>query len=156
MNQNLVSIEFSPAELDAIDGALAVLEAKLDRLIVLSPEQRHQALKMGDKSEAFCRQTEMVLRQNPGMVPGDFSLEEYRLDLAALDALRPRLQRLRTLTDRADDTELALGSDIMSASYDGYALAKVGGKGTALDTLKEAMQTRLSRKPHTSPDTPAA
>ena len=155
MNQNLVSIEFSPAELDAIDGALAVLEAKLDRLIVLSPEQRHQALKMGDKSEAFCRQTEMVLRQNPGMVPGDFSLEEYRLDLAALDALRPRLQRLRTLTDRADDTEVALGSDIISAALVGYTLAKVAGKGTALDTLKDAMQTRLSRKPR-KPGTPAA
>lgn len=69
---------------------------------------------------------------------------------------RLRLQRLRTLTDRADDTALALGSDIMSASCDGYALAKVGGKGTALDTLNEAMQTRLSRKPHTPPDTPAA
>ena len=155
MNQNLVSIEFSPAELDAIDGALAVLEAKLDRLIVLSPEQRHQALKMGDKSEAFCRQTEMVLRQNPGMVPGDFSLEEYRLDLAALDALRPRLQRLRTLTDRADDTELALGSDILSASLDGYALIKVIGQGTGLDTLKAAMKTRLARKPR-KPADPAA
>ena len=155
MNQNLVSLEFSPAELDAIDGALAVLEAKLDRLIVLSPEQRHQALKMGDKSEAFCRQTEMVLRQNPGMVPGDFSLEEYRLDLAALDALRPRLQRLRTLTDRADDTELALGSDILSASLDGYALTKVIGQGTGLDTLKAAMKTRLARKSR-KPADPAA
>ena len=155
MNQDLVAIEFSPADLDAIDGALAVLEAKLDRLIVLTPEQRHKALKMGDKSEVFCRQTEMVLRQNPGMVPGDFSLEEYRLDLAALDALRPRLQRLRTLTDRADDTELALGSDILSASLDGYALTKVFGKGTSLDTLKAAMKTRLARKPR-KPADPAA
>ena len=155
MNQNLVSIEFSPAELDAIDGALAVLEAKLDRLIVLTPEQRHKALKMGDKSEVFCRQTEMVLRQNPGIVPGNFDLAGLQQDIVAIDALRPRLQRLRTLTDRADDTELALGSDILSASLDGYALAKVGGKGTALDTLKEAMQTRLSRKPR-KPGTPTA
>ena len=155
MNQDLVAIEFSPADLDAIDGALAVLEAKLDRLIVLTPEQRHKALKMGDKSEVFCRQTEMVLRQNPGMVPGDFSLDDYRLDLAALDALRPRLQRLRTLTDRADDTELALGSDILSASLDGYALTKVIGQGTGLDTLKAAMKTRLARKPR-KPADPAA
>ena len=155
MNQDLVAIEFSPADLDAIDGALAVLEAKLDRLIVLTPEQRHKALKMGDKSEVFCRQTEMVLRQNPGMVPGDFSLDDYRLDLAALDALRPRLQRLRALTDRADDTELALGSDIMSAALDGYRFAKIAGKGTALDSLKEAMQVRLSRKPR-DPGKPAA
>ena len=155
MNQDLVAIEFSPADLDAIDGALAVLEAKLDRLIVLTPEQRHKALKMGDKSEVFCRQTEMVLRQNPGMVPGDFSLEEYRLDLAALDALRPRLQRLRTLTDRADDTELALGSDIMCAALDGYHFAKIAGKGTALDLLREAMRVRLSRRSR-DPGKPAA
>ena len=155
MNQNLVSIEFAPADLDAIDGALAVLEAKLDALITLTADQRRKAIKMGDRSEVFCRQTEMVLRQNPGIVPGNFDFIGFQQDIVALDALRPRLQRLRTLTDRADDTVLALGSDIMSASYDGYALAKVGGKGTALDTLKEAMQTRLSRKPQ-SPDKPEA
>ena len=147
MSQNLVSITFTPADLDIIDGALAVLEAKLDALVTLSADERRKAVKMGDKSEVFCRQTELVLRQNPGIVPGNFDLAEYQQDIAALDALRPRLQRLRTLTNRADDTELALGSDIMSASYDGYALAKVGGKGTALETLKNAMQTRLSRKP---------
>ena len=59
------------------------------------------------------------------------------------------------LTDRADDTELALGSDIMSAALDGYRFAKIAGKGTALDSLKEAMQVRLSRKPR-DPGKPAA
>ena len=155
MTQNLVAIEFSQADLDAIDGALATLEAKLDVLVTLTAEQRRKAVKMGDKSEVFCRQTELVLRQNPGIVPSNFDLAGLQEDLTALDALRPRLQRLRALTDRADDTELALGSDILSASLDGYALAKVGGKGTALDTLKDAMQTRLSRKPR-KPGTPAA
>ncbi|MBS0371276.1 MAG: hypothetical protein JSS57_19005 [Proteobacteria bacterium] len=129
---------------------LTALEAKLGGLITLSADERRKAVKMGDKSEAFCRQTELVLRQNPGIVPGNFDLAAFQQDIAALDVLRPCLQRLRTLTDRADDTELALGSDIMSAAYDGYALAKVGGKGTALDTLKESMQTRLSRKPRSA------
>ena len=147
MKQNLVSLEFSAAQLEAVDAALAVLEENLAELVTLTAVQRRKALKMGDGSEVFCRQTELVLRQNVGMVPADFELAELQQDIATLDALRPRLQRLRTLTDRADDTELALGSDIMSASYDGYALAKVGGKGTALETLKNAMQTRLSRKP---------
>lgn len=149
MTQNLVAIEFSPADLEAIDGALAVLEAKLGILITLSADERRTAIKMGDKSEVFCRQTELVLRQNPGIVPGNFDLAGLQQDIVALDALRSLQQRLRTLTDRTDDTELALGSDIMSASFDGYALAKVGGKGTALDTLRDAMQTRLSRKPRT-------
>ena len=155
MTQNLVAIEFSPADLEAIDGALAVLEAKLGILITLSADERRTAIKMGDKSEVFCRQTELVLRQNPGIVPGNFDLAGLQQDIVALDALRSLQQRLRTLTDRTDDTELALGSDIMSASFDGYALAKVGGKGTALDTLRDAMQTRLARKPRT-PAKPAA
>ena len=155
MTQNLVAIEFSPADLEAIDGALAVLEAKLGILITLSADERRTAIKMGDKSEVFCRQTELVLRQNPGIVPGNFDLAGLQQDIVALDALRSLQQRLRTLTDRTDDTELALGSDIMSASFDGYALAKVGGKGTALDTLKDAMQTRLSRKPR-APAKPSA
>ena len=155
MSQDLVSLQFAPADLDAVDSALAVLEAKLEALVTLTAAERRKAIKMGDKSEVFCRQTELVLRQNPGIVPSNFDLAGLQEDLVALDALRPRLQRLRALTDRADDTELALGSDILSASLDGYALAKVGGKGTALDTLKDAMQTRLSRKPR-KPGTPAA
>ena len=155
MSQDLVSLQFAPTDLDAVDSALAVLEAKLEALVTLTAAERRKAIKMGDKSEVFCRQTELVLRQNPGIVPSNFDLAGLQEDLTALDALRPRLQRLRALTDRADDTELALGSDILSASLDGYALAKVGGKGTALDTLKDAMQTRLSRKPR-KPGTPAA
>ena len=155
MKQNLVSLEFSAAQLEAVDAALAVLEENLAELVTLTAEQRRKALKMGDGSEVFCRQTELVLRQNAGMVPADFELAELQQDIATLDALRPRLQRLRTLTDRADDTELALGSDILSASLDGYALTKVIGQGTGLDTLKAAMKTRLARKPR-KPTDPAA
>ena len=155
MKQNLVSLEFSAAQLEAVDAALAVLEENLAELVTLTAEQRRKALKMGDGSEVFCRQTELVLRQNAGMVPADFELAELQQDIATLDALRPRLQRLRTLTDRADDTELALGSDILSASLDGYALTKVIGQGTGLDTLKAAMKTRLPRKPR-KPADPAA
>ena len=155
MKQNLVSLEFSASQLEAVDAALAALEKNLAELVSLTAEQRRKALKMGDGSEVFCRQTELVLRQNAGMVPADFELAEFQQDIATLDALRPRLQRLRALTDRADDTELALGSDILSASLDGYALTKVIGQGTGLDTLKAAMKTRLARKSR-KPADPAA
>ena len=155
MKQNLVSLEFSAAQLEAVDAALAVLEENLAELVTLTAVQRRKALKMGDGSEVFCRQTELVLRQNAGLVPPDFELAGLQQDIATLDTLRPRLQRLRSLTDRADDTELALGSDILSASLDGYALTKVIGQGTGLDTLKAAMKTRLARKSR-KPADPAA
>jgi hypothetical protein len=50
---------------------------------------------------------------------------------------------------------MALGSDVLSASYDGYALAKVSGKGAALEALKEAISVR-TRKASAKPTTPDA
>ena len=35
-----------------------------------------------------------------------------------------RIQRLRALLSKGEDTQMALGSDVLSASYDGYALAR--------------------------------
>lgn len=52
----------------------------------------------------------------------------------------------RWLLARADDTEMALGSDILTTALEGYALAKVFAKGAALEALKEAMASRYSRK----------
>lgn len=83
MTQNLVSITFPPADIEAIDEMLAMLETKLGALITLSAAERRKAIKMGDKSEAFCRQTELVLRQNPGIVPGNFDLTGFQQDIAA-------------------------------------------------------------------------
>ncbi|WP_313950446.1 hypothetical protein [Accumulibacter sp.] len=50
------------------------------------------------------------------------------------------------LLARADDTEMALGSDILNAALEACALAKVFGTGAGLDALKEAMAGRYSRE----------
>ena len=48
-----------------IDAALATLETKLGaKLLDLTTEQRISLNKMGDKSEAFCRESLIVGRQN--------------------------------------------------------------------------------------------
>ena len=146
MSQNLISVNITPERLAAIDGALAVLEENLDILIELSADQRRSLSKMGDKSEAFCRQALIVLAQNKRIIPPELDLAEAENDLRNLDLLRPRFVRLRQLVARADDTEMALGSDLMSAALDGYALAKVFVKGSGLDALKEIMAGRFTRR----------
>ena len=55
--------------------------AKLAPLTGLSPDVRRGLVKMGDKSEAFCRETLMVLAQNTHLLPPSFNL-------AHLDKLR--------------------------------------------------------------------
>lgn len=151
MSQNLVALNFSPEDLAAIAAAIATLQEKLGGLIELSVDQRRSLTTMGDKSEAFCRQTLIVLAQNRQIIPPELDLAEAERDLHNLDLLRPYLASLRQLVARADDTEMALGSDILTAALEGYALAKVFGKGAGLDALKEAMAGRYSRKRKPTP-----
>ena len=140
MSQNLVSLTFSADDI----AAIATLEKKLAPLIELSIDDRRRLAKMGEKSESLCRQTLMLLGQNAQLIPPGYDLAEAQRDLATLDLLVPRFSRLRQLLRKADDTEMALGSDIMSAALTGYAIAKAFGKGAGLDALKEAMATRFS------------
>ncbi len=146
MSQNIISLNLTDADLSTIDQALALLEEKLAPLTGLSPEARRGLVKMGDKSEAFCRETLMVLAQNTHLLPPSFDLADAENDLAHLDKLRPRAARLRRLLERAEDGETALGSDVMSAALEGYAMLKVSGRGAGLDALTQGISARFTRK----------
>lgn len=145
MSQNLVDIDFTADALTAIDNALTALESSLASLVALTPDQRHQLVKMGDKSESFCRQAGHVFAENPGVLPGNFDHAGYQRDLATLDALRPRLLRLTRLHQRGVDTEMALGSDLMTNALEGYAVLKVSGKGQGLDEMRRILSARFTR-----------
>jgi len=149
MTQNLISLNVSDADYAEVDAALDTIETKLAGLINLPNDLRRGLNKMGDKSEAFCRQTLVVLAQNPQVVPPGLDLAEAQRDLVALDALRSRTTRIRLLLGRAEDSEMALGSDVMTASLHGYAMLKVLGKGSGLDALRRSMAARFSRSTST-------
>jgi hypothetical protein len=131
------------------------MEAQLLDLIAMNTAQRRSLARMGDKSETFCRQTLNVLAQNPQVVPPSLRLAEAQADLAALDRLRPRLQRLLRLTERASDTEIALGSDVMNAALQGYALLRVAGKNQGLEGLRKELGSRFIKAPRQVEATPA-
>ncbi|TQM06534.1 hypothetical protein FB548_2905 [Pseudoxanthomonas sp. 3HH-4] len=152
MTQNRISLRFNDDDLAAVEGAIATLEQHLTGLIGLTPDERRELTKMGDKSEAFCRQAVITLGKHPDVLPRNFDVDEYRADLAALDALRPLLTRLQRVYDRMVDSEMALGSDLMVASLEGYAHLKVAGRGDGLDTLKEALGARFNRKRRQEPE----
>jgi hypothetical protein len=154
MSQNLVDLDLTNETLAAMDTALTALETAFSALIALTPDQRQQLTKMGDKSEAFCRQAGYVFGENPGVLPGNFDLAGYQRDLATLDALRPRLVRLSRLQQRASDTEMAVGSDLMTNALEGYAVLKVAGKGQGLDEMRKMLSARFARKAASTPAEP--
>ena len=143
--QNLISLSLSPDELAAFDGALDTLDRLSKRMITLAPEQRRDLQKMGPKSEYFCDRALSLLQNNPQIVPPNLGLDEALADRLALAQLRPRLQRLRQLVERADDTEMALGSDIMAVAMEGYRLLTVSGKGEALKSARRELSARFAK-----------
>ena len=143
--QNLISLNLSAQDTADLDAALDTLRRVFAPLIALQPAQRRELYKMGDKSEVFCRQTLSLLADNPQIVPPNLGVAEAQADLVALDLLRPRLMRLRQLMERADDTEMALGSDIIGVALEGYALLKVSGKGEALKSARKELSARFAK-----------
>ena len=146
MNQNLVSLDLT-ADLPKFDAALDALEGLMEAFVSLTPEQMRKLTKIGEKSETFCRQTVAILDQNRQALPPGFDLEELKRDLAAYDALRPRLNRLKSLVAKCGDTQVALGSDLLTASYDGYGLLKLFGKADNVTPLVESMRSGVRRSP---------
>ena len=146
MSQNIVDITFEESALANVDAALRTLDAGLTGLIGLDPVRRRRLHKMGDKSEAFCRLAVDVLTANPQILPPTFDLAALQRDVAALDALRARTVMVMRLYQKMLDTEMALGSDIMSNCVEGYQLLKLAGKSGGLDTLRKQMSVRFKYK----------
>jgi len=145
MSQNLIDISFEATKLAELDAALTSAETILSGLIALNTNQRRKLARMGDKSEAFARQALNILAQNPQVVPPGLGLAAAQADLVALDQLRPVLSRLQRLTERASDSEIALGSDIMTVALQGYALLKVSGKNQGLEGLRKELGARFAK-----------
>ena len=147
MSQNLISLQLTEQDLTTLNALVGDIESRLTGLVSLDNASRRQLTKMGDKSEAFVRQTLLVLAQNPEIVPPALGLAEAQADLRALDQLRPLLARLQRLTERVSDSEMALGSDLMSVALEGYGLLKVSGRNKGLEALSGALSARFARSP---------
>ena len=146
MRQNIASLVIDAETLKAIDGTLTTLEKQLEDFIQLSVEQRRELVKLGPRSEVFCRETLSVMERSPGALPADFPMDSVRQDREALDQVRPILSRLRMLVTLAEDTEMALGSDLYKAALEGYRFARAGGKGAMLDELKAQANPRFGNQ----------
>ena len=145
MSQTLITLTLTDEQLTAADQALATLEETFAGLIALDGDDRNGLNRMGGNSDQFCRQTRNVLGQTPQIVPASIGLADAQADLATLDRLRPRLQRLLKLAERAQDSETALGSDVMSLALEGYALLKVAGRNQGLEALRKELSGRFNK-----------
>lgn len=151
--QNIVKRHLTNDEWTAVDQAITALAAALEpALVALGTEQRRRVVKMGDGSEAFCRQALDVMTENAGLMPRDFDLAEMRRDLDAHDALNARMVRLSKLMEKVNDTDTALGSDVMVSALEGYAFLKAAGRGEGVDALRRLLGKRFDNTARRAPE----
>ncbi|MFC0679337.1 hypothetical protein ACFFGH_15995 [Lysobacter korlensis] len=152
MGQNLASVHFDTAQWAELDAALDTVERLWDPMLVVLERGRRGIAKMGTGSEAFCRATLRVMRENPRLAPVDVDLEEMGRDLATHDELAARRPRVDRLVEKLTDTNVALGSDVMTAALRGYAQLKLNGRGAGLDSLRRDLGKQFEKAPRKKPD----
>jgi hypothetical protein len=76
------------------------------------------------------------------LTPGAIRPPLFGALLIQCDGLLARLQRL---TERAEATNEALGSDVMSFALEGYALLKLSGRNRGLEGLRRELSGRFAK-----------
>lgn len=143
--QNLVNLTLTETQIANVEAALTTLETELAGLIALSAAEKRRMRKMGNKSESFSRQALQVVSQNPQMIPANIPVADAIADFKLLDQLRPLLTRMSRLIERGNDTDAALGHDIMAVSLQAYALLKLTGRAEGMESLRRELSGIFSR-----------
>ena len=143
--QNLINLTLTETQIANVDAALTTLETELVGLVALSMSDKRRIRRMGAKSESFSRQALQVVSQNPNMIPANIPVGDAIADLQLLDQLRPRLSRLTRLWERGNDTDAALGNDIMTVALKAYGLLKLTGGTAGLESQRRDLSGVFSR-----------
>ena len=123
-----ISATVSAQDLFEIKAAIATIQARLPFLISLTTDERRKRIKMGDKSLAFVRNSVTATQNNPEIVPSSFDIAEFARDYQLTVDLTEVLGLLEQLTEKVDDTLLAVGSESMSGSLLVYDYVKTAAR----------------------------
>lgn len=129
---NLISVEISPEDLAKVNTALEMINSVLKPVLkTLSPEDRLQLPKMGDKTLAFVQKTVDYSVTYPQFMPPFTDGNELKKDLAAVNTLNQIFRPLLNLTQMLDDSILMAGSDAYIAALSYYNTVKQATKVNA-------------------------
>lgn len=145
MAKKLVHVHFDAAQWAAVDTAIDAVESAWDPMLVALDADVRSAPKMGDRTEGFCRGAHRAMQQNPGKLPRELDIDEMGRCLASHDELAQRRIRIARLFAKLDDTDTALGIDVMSAALHGYAALKLHQEADGLDGLRRDLGRHFRR-----------
>ncbi|PSB23913.1 hypothetical protein [Stenomitos frigidus] len=123
-----ISATLTPEKLQEIKAAIATIHTNMPFLVSLTPDERRKRVKMGDRSLAFVNNSLNVTQNNAEVVPASFNIAEFNRDYQLAVALTEVLNLLEQLTEKVDDTLMAVGSESMASSLLVYDYVKTAAK----------------------------
>ncbi len=147
---NRISLELTAAEKAAIVDATTALEEALDgKTQGLTPEERHDLPKLGDKSLGFDEKCQTYMAAHPTYIPGFVDQTELAKDRKLITDYAPCLAKLAPLVQAMEDTVTQAYSDIYIANLAFYQnvrqAAKRGVPGA--DAIYQDLQERFPGRP---------
>lgn len=129
---NRIAVEIPESDLAEIREAIELLSAKLGpHLVNLSPQDRVELPKMGDKTLAFVRKAHEYGAKNRELAPSYLDFDALETDLGAVELLRDLAQRLHPLNEAIDDSLLLSGSEAYQGALLFYGSVKAAAKAKA-------------------------
>jgi hypothetical protein len=118
-----------PADLQAVKDAIDVINEKLvPILIALTPEERRELAKMGDKTVAFVTKAVEYMQEYPELVPNYVPVEPAQIDLAAVKTLLPINSQFTKLEEMTSDSSMLSGSEAYGSALSFYNAVKLQAK----------------------------
>ncbi len=148
--QNQIAVRIPEAELEEIRSAIGLLERRLmPHLANLTPQDRQELPKMGDRTVAFVQKAYEYGRSNKELAPPFLDLEAMATDVAAVELLRGLARSLGPIHEALSDSLLLSGSEAYQAALLYYgsvkAAAKVRTPGASL--IYDDLSTRFPGAP---------
>jgi hypothetical protein len=108
-----------------IETALGLLAPYL---LPLTPTERHDLPKMGDKTLSFVEKARDYAHQYPQLCPSYLNLDDFDNDLSDATGLRRMHIAAKQLSDDIDDTVLVAGSEAYQAALIFYNAVKAAAE----------------------------
>ncbi len=149
--ENLVSLTIPADKLSAIQSNITALNTLLESYLLfnLTPQDRKELTKMGDKTIAFVQKSLEYAEKNPTLVPTYLNLTEAKSDLSLTQDLNNILNQISTLQRAIEDTMMVAGSEAYTAALVFYNSVKGASRVNVpgSEAIHKDLQERFAVKP---------
>ncbi|MDR2065269.1 MAG: hypothetical protein LBP85_06150 [Prevotellaceae bacterium] len=122
-------------------------------VVTLTPDERRELPKMGEKSFTFVEKSYDYAVENPGIVPSYLDMQAFGVDFADSHGLWPVRNDALQVYEMLDDSAMASGSESYQASLVFYNAVKaaaaqdVPGAKAIYDELKQRFPRHKRQRP---------